>query len=1115
LTSAYIGNVRFAILGPIELSVEGRPVPLGGPKQRALLAFLLLHANEAVSRDRLIDALWGESPPPSASESLDTYIYRLRKLIGHDRLARRGSGYVLSVEPGELDAARFELLVADASQAAGADDSRGAARMLADALALWRGPALADVLYQPFASAPARQLEERRLDALESRIEAELDCGAGAALVPELEQLVADYPLRERLVAALMLALYRAGRQADALAEFQAARGRLVDELGLEPGPQMCELEQRVLQHDPALAAPRRAVRHRRAMAGATAVAAAAVLVLAVVLGAGFLSRSGAAHAGPALLAGANGVVAVNTESGKLIAATQLTGAPEAVGNGAGSVWAAEPGAGAVSRIQPGSGAPVDQILVGGEPGSIVSGGGAIWAASTVGATVTRIDPATEGVTQTITLPGSHPGAMAFGDGRLWVADSAARELFEIDPASGSLERTLPLAVQPSALVLADGTIWVAGYNNATVDKINPASGQTIGRVHVGNGPAALTFDAGALWVANTLDATVSRIDPATLTASPPIPVGSGPDALVTGAGSVWAANQYSGTISRIDPERNRVVARVTVGGAPTSLAMSGGRLWVGVAAGSGSHRGGTLVIVAPTSLGFSLPTSGASVDPAFYNQAATPQFTGLAYDTLVTFQKSPGPDGERLVPDLALAIPAPANGGMTYAFHLRPGIRYSNGQPLWASDFRRGIERLFRVGSPGASYFSGIVGAAACAPHPASCNLSRGIVTDDATGTVTFHLTTPDAEFLFDLTVLGYSAPIPPGIPDHETGSHTVPGTGPYKIVALNSSQIRFARNPYFREWSHAAQPDGNPDAIVWRSVPTQQAAVAAIQHGRGDWMAGLIPRAQYRQLSLQAPAQLHSSPEFTVDFVPINTHLAPFNNLRVRQALNYAINRHTIVQLYGGPSFASPTCQPIAPGLPGYRRYCPYTLHPRSDGAWSAPDLARARQLVSESGTRGERIDVWGDTDNPYIPPGEPAYFAQVLRSLGYRVRLHLVPAATITETMRRHFQLSVDASWLADYPDPASYLPQFFSCGGGNSPGYFCSQRLDREMAEASQFELNDPAKATALWTEIDHQLTNDAPWVATVNDREVDFVSKRLRNYEFNPVWGFLADQSWLG
>jgi len=300
-----------------------------------------------------------------------------------------------------------------------------------------------------------------------------------------------------------------------------------------------------------------------------------------------------------------------------------------------------------------------------------------------------------------------------------------------------------------------------------------------------------------------------------------------------------------------------------------------------------------------------------------------------------------------------------------------------------------------------------------------------------------------------------------------------------------------------------------------VWRSVPSAQTAVAAIEHGRADFMAGLIPAAQYRQLSLQAPAQLHSSPVFSVDFAAINTHLAPFNDRRVRQALNYAINRRTIVQLYGGPSFASPTCQPIAPGLPGYRRFCPYTLHPHPSGAWSAPNLARARQLIRESGTRGERIDVWGDSDNPFSPPAVPAHFAKVLRSLGYRVHLHLAPGATITESMRRHFQLSVDGAWVADYPDPAAYLPQFFSCGGGDSNGYYCSPRLDREMHQAEVLELNQPAKANALWTTIDHQLTDNAAWVPTVDEPQIDLVSKRLHNYEYNPVWGFLADQAWLG
>ena len=529
---------------------------------------------------------------------------------------------------------------------------------------------------------------------------------------------------------------------------------------------------------------------------------------------------------------------------------------------------------------------------------------------------------------------------------------------------------------------------------------------------------------------------------------------------------------------------------------------------------GGGGHRGGTLTIATPATLDSSAPATSASIDPAFFYSAFNPPFGGLAYDDLVTFQRSAGADGLRIVPDLALAIPAPSDGGATYAFRIRPGIRYSDGQPLRAGDFRRAIERLFRVGSPGRSLYAGLVGAAACADHPHGCDLSRGIVADDAAGTVTFHLTAPDPEFLFKLTEFSYSAPIPPGTPDREPGARTVPGTGPYRIADADRTMVRFVRNPLFREWSHAAQPIGNPDMIVWRTMPTAQAAVTAVSQGRADWFWGQLPLDQYRQLQLQQPAQLHSSPQFAVEFAPLNTHLAPFNDVRVRQALNYAIDRAKIVQLYGGPSFATAACQPIVPGLRGYSAYCPYTLRPRPDGAWSAPDMARARQLVSESGTSGERVDVWGSPDEGFVPPGVAAYFASVLRALGYRVRLHLVPYGTITMSMRKGFQISTDGDWSSDYPDPSSYIPQFFGCGGGTSNGYFCDPALDRAMRRASQLGLTDPARSAAAWAAVDRRLTDAAAWVPTVSLRDVELTSRRLRNYQYNPVWGFLADQSWV-
>ena len=287
--------LQFRVLGPVELAQDGEPAVLGGPKQRALLAMLLLDANEPVARDRLIDGLWGERLPPRVEHALDAQVSALRRTLaglGGARLMRRAPGYALEVEPGALDLHRFEHLVAAGHEALHLGRTAEAAARLRDALAVWRGPALANVLSEPFAAAAARPLEERRLAVLEERIDADLALGQGAELVGELEQLVREHPLRERLLGELMLALYRAGRQADALAEIQAARHRLAADLGLGPGPRLRELEQQILRQDPRLDAPRRGRRDppRRRRGPAIAVGAAATVgatVLAVVLALG------------------------------------------------------------------------------------------------------------------------------------------------------------------------------------------------------------------------------------------------------------------------------------------------------------------------------------------------------------------------------------------------------------------------------------------------------------------------------------------------------------------------------------------------------------------------------------------------------------------------------------------------------------------------------------------------------------------------------------------------------------------------------------------------------------------------------------------------------------
>jgi peptide/nickel transport system substrate-binding protein len=1082
---------------------------MGGPKQRALLAVLLVRAGEVVSRAVLLDALWGEVPPSSAEESLDTYVYRLRTLVGHDRILREGGGYRLVLNRGEVDADEFEQLVEDARRATDAGDHDAAVVALTEGLHLWRGQAWGDGLDDALIAADARRLDELRLSALETRLEARLALGEGGELVAELEQLVTEHPLRERLLAALMLALYRAGCHTEALEAFQAARRRLVEELGLEPGPELYELQRRILEHDPNLAPPRRfptSTGSRRS----TAVVAA--LVLVCMAAAGVLLSVDASASRPRLAAGASGVIAIDTGSDQPVAAAPLAGPPGSLTAAAGSVWVADPGSNAILAVDRASGNVVDRIPVRDEPGSIASGDGAIWVASTVGSTVTRVDPATDSVTQRISLPGDNTAALLFTAGRLWVADPVEHELFEIDPASDTLERTVALDLQPSAMAARDGSIWIAGYLNASVEQMDPSSGRVTGRVHVGGGPVALAFTGDSLWVANSLDSTVSRVDTKRLAVEATIPVGSGPTALAAVSGAVWVASQYSSTVSRLDPQRDRVVSTLRVAGAPAALTPAGHRLWVGVAADSGDHRGGTLVIAAPGPLTSSKP-SIQTPDPAFYSSASVAQFMGLAYDSLVTYAQTTGSGGLRLVPDLAVSIPTPSDDDRVYAFRIRPGIRYSDGRRLRAGDFRRGVERLFRDQSQGSFLYDALIGARACTHDPRACNLSRGIVTDDQTGTVTFHFSTPDPEFLFDLTSSAYSAPIPAGTPDHETGSQTVSGTGPYRIASVTPTEIRFVRNAYFREWSHAAQPAGNPDAIEWKSVRDIQAGVGAIQRGEADWLFGDPPYSDYHELELRSPAELHVNPQWSVSFVAINTHVAPFTDIRVRRALNYAINRATIVREYGGPSFAVPTCQTIVPGIPGYRRYCPYTLRPGTDGVWGAPDLTRARRLVAQSGTAGERIDLIGSRGS-FVPQSTQRYIAGVLRTLGYRVRLQWIPISSITQRMWDHFQINADGNWIPSYPDPSSYVPSFFACNGPNGNDYYCNPHVDREMYDAELLEVNDPARASALWQRVDRQLTDGAEWVSTVDDREVEITSWRVRNYEYNPVEGFLADQAWI-
>jgi DNA-binding SARP family transcriptional activator len=250
-----VGAVDFRILGSLEVWDGGRQVTVAGSRQRALLASLLLHAGEVVSSDRLIDEVWEEKPPEAGAAALRVRISQLRRALGPagELLVTHPPGYVMHLAPEQLDLQRFERLAEAGERALAADDPATAAECLREALAMWRGAPLADFAYAPFAQAAIARLEDLRLAATELRVEADLRLGRHARLVGELRALVRDHPLRERPCCQLMLALYRDGRQTEALETYRAARGRLVDEVGLEPGPDLRELERQILAQDPAL----------------------------------------------------------------------------------------------------------------------------------------------------------------------------------------------------------------------------------------------------------------------------------------------------------------------------------------------------------------------------------------------------------------------------------------------------------------------------------------------------------------------------------------------------------------------------------------------------------------------------------------------------------------------------------------------------------------------------------------------------------------------------------------------------------------------------------------------------------------------------------------------
>jgi YVTN family beta-propeller protein len=1099
------------ILGPLEVELsDGRVLALGR-RERALLGVLLLDAGDVVSVERLIDGVWGEASPSSAKHMVHEYVSRLRTALGDaSRIQTRAPGYCMTCDDEELDARLFARLAAAARTAASTDDQAEALRSYEQALGLWRGDALSGVELEGAAQIDAARLDQERRLVAEERVDSALALGRHRELLPELERRVRDEPLSERARAQLMLALYRAGRQVDALERYREGRAVLVDHAGVEPGPELRGLERGILTQDPALELeppvrsdewPASATHARRRWLRA---GGAAALFLAVVAGAIIIAgRSDSAHALSRIDASSAG--AIDPVSNRLVKQVRVGTGPGRIAAGFGSLWVVNDFDSTVSRIDPASGTTRQTIQVDGDPTAIAVGAGFVWVACTGTRSVDRIDPQLNTRTQSVTV-GNGPSGIAITPGAIWVTNRLDDTVTELDAKTGDVRRTINAGPSPSDIAYGFGALWIANQSSSSVTRLDPASG-ALQQLPVGNGPQAVAVGYGSIWVANGIDGTVSRIDPSSNVVTG-FTVGPGPSSVLASDGAIWVADSYGSRIDRVDPATNNVVRTIAVGSGPQDLASIGGRIWLSARETAAVHRGGTLRLFDwrdPDSLDV-----GAGYAPASWSLFAA---TG---DGLVGFKRVGGLDGGTLVPDLATSLPKPTDGGRTYTFQMRRGIRYSNGGLVRASDVRRALERVFRF-DVGSDFYRGLVGADACSK--ARCDLSRGVVADDGSGTVTLHLRKPDPELLYKLAI-PFADVVPKGSPLAKPAPLGVPGTGPYMIRSYAHSRVVLVRNPRFRQWSAAAQPSGYPDRIELTFDSHFGKQLTAVEQGKADLMQSL-PASRLNEINTRYAAQVHVFGRAQTAAIFLNTREPPFNNLAARQALDYAIDRSKIVVAYGGVEGAAVTCQILPTGMPGYRPYCPFTRNPTASGTWTGPDLARARRLVAVSGTRGQNVVVWTRTKPFLAAAGQEAVAA--LNRLGYHASLKPVAGDDYFNQIsdsRKHIQAGFTA-WSQDYPAASNFLT-LFTCGAflpasadnSNNPA-LCNKRVDRavDTALAKQTSAAGPA-SNHTWAAVDRLVTKLAAWVPIVNPREAVIVSRRVGNVQATTQWGVLLDQLWV-
>jgi YVTN family beta-propeller protein len=1098
----------FGILGPLEVRGERGELPIGGGKQRALLALLLIHPNESLSTDTLIDALWAEEPPATAAKILQNYVSQLRRVMGDDRLQTQARGYALRVAPGELDLDRFRQRFEEGRRAQASGDPERASLLLSEALSLWRGPPLADFAYDAFASSEIARLEELHLSAVSEWVDAELALRRHDVLIAELEALVVRQPLQERLRGQLMLALYRSGRQAEALEVYRDARRLLVEELGIEPGQALQRLEQSILTHDPALDPPasaqpfpvagavRAVVRDRRAL---TAVLAAATVVGAAAAALYVWSNG---HS-PAPLVSGNAVAIIDPSSERVTGQVGVGAVPDALALGHGSLWVANTVDQTVSHIDLASGKVVRAIAVGGIPLSLAVGKKAVWVIRRRAdglPELIAIDPRFDVVEQgRRRVPGDPLGeaSAVVGPDGVWVAAEGG-SLQHLDPPGRRVIGSVDTRNNVTSLAVGANGVWAIDASGDNVARIDPANRLVVSTIPVGQGSGAAAYGAGALWVADRLDDTVVRIDPATNSVTTTIPVGRSPTGIVAGLGGIWVANSRDGTVSKIDPQRNKVVKTIAVGGSPQSLAVGNGRIYASVQnalVGPGIQAGGVARVVAQNPLD--------SLDPAVANTLGSWLVEYATCVELFNYPDRPTPAGSRLVPEAAVARPRRSSDGKSYTFTIRPGFRFSppSNAPVTAQTFKFSIERALSpliVAAPGAQFADDIAGVKAYEAGRAK-HIS-GISVRGNTLTVRLARAAPD---ISSRLALPFFCAVPPGTPIAKKGVNSVPAAGPYYVASYTPGQgAVLKRNPNYR----GSRPHAL-DEIDYSVGIGKTESVKEVEAGTADFAARLNGLAPAQGASLNArygpgsPAARAGDQRYfvhsmlSIETLFMNTSRPLFANVNLRKAVNYALDRRAIAranEAFGFP--AQPADQFLQSGYPGFRDTHIYPL---------TPDLTKARRLARGLGGRAVLYvcDVC-------LPIGQ--LIQAELKPIGISVEIVEIPGSgpDYRAGIRgAPFDL-VLAEWYPVYTDPAGTLNYFFDgrsirAKGNSNYSYLDDPAYNRKLATAAALSGQ---QRYAAYAKLEADLLRNASPAAPILHRdEQEFFSARVGCVVYEPIY----------